>query len=59
MDEANAPIDMSEVIPQAQQPAAPQAQQPAAPQAQQPVAPQAQQPTEIQPGDIQQPTNPA
>ena len=43
IDEANSPV---EIQPQAEQPVAPQAEQPAAPQ----------QPTEVQPGDIQQPT---
>jgi len=54
MDDANAPVDMS------QQPVAPQVAQPAAPQAAQPAAPQAAQPAaEVQPWDIQQPTAPA
>ena len=44
MDEANAPLDTT------QQPANPEVAQP---------TPQVQQPTEVQPGDIQQPTNPA
>lgn len=69
LDEANAPIDMSQqpaapqvqqpATPQVQQPAAPQVQQPATPQVQQPATPEAQQPVapEAQPGDIQQPTN--
>ena len=56
IDDANAPIDTT------QQPAAPQVAQPAAaPEVAQPAAPQVEQPatTEVQPWDIQQPTNPA
>ena len=71
MDEANAPLDTTQqpVNPgvvqassQVQQPIAPQVTQPV-PQVEQPVipevsqaSPQVQQPTEVQPGDIQQPT---
>ena len=59
MDEVNAPLDTTQqpANPGVTQPA-PQVQQPVAPEVAQP-APQVQQPTEVQPGDIQQPTNPA
>ena len=70
MDEVNAPLDISvqaqqPAAPQVQQPvnpgvvqpAAPQVQQPVNPGVAQPVTPQVQQPAnEVQPGDIQQPT---
>ena len=67
MDEANAPLDttqqpanpeVAQPTPQVQQPVAPEVAQPANPEVAQPT-PQVQQPTEVQPGDIQQPTNPA
>ena len=52
MNEASSPIDPAEqqAAQAAAQPAAPAAEQPAAPVAEQPTAP------EVQPGDVQQPT---
>jgi hypothetical protein len=64
IDEANAPVDRSQQpanpvvaqpAPQVQQPVAPEVTQPVTPEVAQPT-PQVQQPTEVQPGDVQQPT---